>query len=200
MNERVKKFIEKYIDKINNNEFESLYFLANHEFSYTGDVGRLTAILLEAGIDPLQYMKTIPCCYYDGFEKSEIPPISKTVTEIHSEAFFNSDIVSLTIPGNVKILHNNAIDYACLLQKVILEDGVEYIGRDCFNDCSELEFLSLPNTVETIEAEAFIRCTNLVEIEFRGTMEQWEAVEKSMLAFENCYVQTIKCKNGDIEL
>lgn len=200
MNERVKRFIEKYIDKISSNEFESLYFLANHEFVHTGDVGGLTSSLLTAGIDPLQYMKQMPSGYYDGFEGAEIPSISKTVTEIHSEAFFNSDIVSLTIPGTIKTLHQNAIDYACDLQTAVLEDGVEYLGRYCFNDCSELEFLSLPATINIIEAEAFIRCRNLVEIEFRGSIEQWEAIEKSMLAFENCYVQTVKCTDGDVEL
>ncbi len=45
--------------------------------------------------------------------------------------------------------------------KVILPDGLQEIGSWCFNNCSELQSVNIPDTVKTIKTGAFSRCEKL---------------------------------------
>ena len=50
------------------------------------------------------------------------------------------------------------------VKKVVIENGVTYIGRDAFIGCRYLTYVSIPNTVTSIGEKAFAGCSSLVSI------------------------------------
>lgn len=64
-------------------------------------------------------------------------------------------------------------------------EGVQYIGGNCFNSCSNLESLKLPPTLNIIGHGAFNGCINLKELTVNNN------VELSPAMFDNCNLETI---------
>ena len=72
-------------------------------------------------------------------------------------------------------------------------DGVNYIGKEAFADCSKLQTITLPNTLQYIGEDALSGCTELRSVFYRGTRKQWSTVfgadmihtEKIQFAYES---------------
>lgn len=60
-------------------------------------------------------------------------------------------------------------------------DGMENLPAECFNHCSNLEYISLGTHLKTIPFGCFLRCTKLVYIELPKTCTRIEAI-----AFQDC--------------
>jgi len=54
--------------------------------------------------------------------------------------------------------------YSSSIKKVVIENGVESIGKYAFYDCTGLTSVTIPNSVETIGEGAFKGCTGLTSI------------------------------------
>lgn len=50
------------------------------------------------------------------------------------------------------------------IKNVQIEEGITYIGKNCFKGCKELEKISIPSTLETITDSLFCDCEKLKEI------------------------------------
>jgi len=88
--------------------------------------------------------------------------------------------------------------YECgSLKSVVLPSTVKKIGEKAFADCFNLSSLFIPESVKEICKDAFSSCNSLYEIDFGGTIAQWEAVEKNDVWNNNCHVKTVKCTDGD---
>lgn len=88
--------------------------------------------------------------------------------------------------------------YECgSLKSVVLPSTVKKIGEKAFGDCFYLSSLFIPESVKEICKDAFSSCNSLYEIDFGGTVAQWEAVEKNDVWNNNCHVKTVKCTDGD---
>ena len=81
---------------------------------------------------------------------------------------------TLTISGTGKIKdwrYSNptedwhASQYTNLIQRVIIEEGVTYIGNYAFEECSSLISIEIPEGVTSIGEWAFSRCSSLTNIE-----------------------------------
>ena len=107
--------------------------------------------------------------------------IPNSVTSIGSSAFYGcSGLTSLTIPNSVKSIGCNAfrdtkwyynqpdgilyLDNCCLGYKgekptgsLNITNGTRLIGDDAFYNCSGLISISIPNTIETIGKDAFVK-------------------------------------------
>ena len=57
-----------------------------------------------------------------------------------------------------------------------IPDGVTKIKRHAFMLCSDIISIVIPDSVIEIGEEAFNGCTNLTDVSFGGTQEQWSAV------------------------
>ena len=91
-----------------------------------------------------------------------------------------TDVVTVSIPNNVK-----------------------KIGAFAFLNCKSLNFVSIPASVENIETSAFLGCKSLVNISFCGTVAQWIAIKgKKWIIWEpiHCPVKTVKCIDGDYDM
>ena len=77
-----------------------------------------------------------------------------------------NDVVSVVVSAHA---HNNKIkdhtfSKCSELNKVVLNEGVQRIGRNAFSYCESLEYITLPSTVAEIDNYAFQHCTKLKEI------------------------------------
>ena len=162
----LKEFIEQNIDLISDNEFNDVY---NKIKSYT--FTRLfTEAMLEADINPLNYVEAVPPRY-----------------------LYESNIQHVDIPSGIIVINKYSFADCRQMKEVTIPEGVIKIGEGAFMNCRALEKLHLPSTLKYIDVGAFQGCTNLKEVTFAGTTKQWLAVKDidgSLLQFE-----PIKCSD-----
>lgn len=116
-------------------------------------------------------------------------PVTNTILGVR-----NSDkIQELTIPSkingvkvkNIKISDGNMEK----LEKVIIEEGIETIGEQCFYDSPNLITVVIPKTVKKIEKQAFSKCDQLINITLPNTVEEiGEEAFSECLKLENVYI------------
>lgn len=83
--------------------------------------------------------------------------------------------------------------------KIILPNKLEYINHDAFGYCENIDFITIPNTVTYIGSRVF-DYTNITTIEYPGTIEEWNNIQKETNWINNNIIDviTIKCLDGDI--
>jgi hypothetical protein len=87
------------------------------------------------------------------------------------------------------------------ISSIVIPKNVTYIGEIAFQatHCSQI---SLPNTINFIANDAF-SCGVPVTINYDGTKEQWEAIEKkehwNTENEENGVILTVLCSDGSIQ-
>lgn len=84
------------------------------------------------------------------------------------------------------------------LKKVTLPDTLTTINASGFQSCPALCEVSLPAGLKKICNGAFAVCHALSQLTFRGTMEQWTAVEKELGWNADTVIEAVHCSNGTI--
>ena len=102
--------------------------------------------------------------------------ILRNVTKVPRKMFFGLDVVKVEIPKNILTIGNRA-----------------------FCDCAELLRVKLPKSVKEIENYAFYMCPDLYEIDYEGTMEDWNEIRKGELWHSGRSLY-INCSDGEIKL
>ena len=206
------------------NDMQELYKLAVDGFMQgyllAGHIGELTAILMQAGINPLLGMIEIPTyflCMQVGIESFSVP---QGITKINGSAFEYTDLESITIPNSVKVIGWFAFADCKLLKEIVIPESVEemkqstflhctnlqsaiikgritVLPQNCFDGCTNLIHIELPGTLEQIESYAFRNCTKLKEIKFAGTMEQWKNIKIDKYN-SRTLSRRIVCSDGNI--
>ena len=124
------------------------------------------------------YDGTVVC--YDG-NNTEITDIPSTATRLADYLFYKSNIVSVTIPGNITTVGNSCFSWCQQLETVSVQAGVETIGEEAFEYCSNLKEAKLSNGIIQIGTEAFYYCTSLDYVRLPNTLK---TLESSL--FSNC--------------
>ena len=167
------KILEANINLIDCNQFSELYSKLKPHFTYI-----ITEKLLEAEINPLNYINYIPAYYL---------------------AYTNR--INFKIPDNIRSISPCAF-LGSNLESIIIPEGVTFICPKAFEDCSELKSLSLPNSLRAIATNAFRNCHSLKDITYNGTIEEWKKIVVSITAFVtsiNDY-KAVQCIDGPITL
>ncbi len=80
---------------------------------------------------------------------------------------------------------------------------VTAIGAGAFHDRPELTSVTIPCSVKIIGTSAFQSCSALTSITFKGTMKQWNAIQKEENWDLNIGIYagfyTVHCTDGDIK-
>lgn len=148
VNPYLKKFIERHADLLAGCDFDQLYRDLQNTVSMNWEsIGEFTRMLLEAEINPLDYLEEVPAAYlFQGQdEKSAFPP-SK-----------------LILPSNIKIICKLAFARCSQLKEIVLPEGLDFIGSEAFQ-YSGLEKINLPNSLTRLREAAFKGCQSLTHI------------------------------------
>lgn len=157
---KIFNFVSKYKELIDSSNFKALYERAEKEIP----VAELTEMLLSANINPLKYLSYIPedFLFYEYPEAANVANVtSVTLNEniceyVDEHAFTGSNIVELDFKGL----------------------GLISIESQAFYN-SKLTKITLPDTLERIEFQAFAYCDNLRDIWYEGTADDWKVIEKA---------------------
>ena len=91
------------------------------------------------------------------------------------------------------------------LTDFVFPSGITTISDYVLSECTALESVTIPAGVTSIDMCAFGNCTSLNSITFKGTMAQWEAIEKALAIDEysmdwnyNCPSITVTCTDGTV--
>jgi hypothetical protein len=197
MDSAIKQFIEENIDLIEDDRWEEVYKKYRSKIRLDGN---FTLTLLEAGIDPLDYLNYIPERYLEStnIKKFAIPD---SVTSIGDQAFYNcSSLTSINIPDSVTSIGEMAFAVCSSLTSITIPDSVTRIGNYAFYGCSSLTSITIGGSVTSIGNSAFYYCSSLTSITFNGTIAAWNSIEKGGYWKYNVPAKTIKCKDGDARL
>ena len=85
------------------------------------------------------------------------------------------------------------------LDSVVLDIEIKVIKTRMFYYCANLKEIHLPNTVETIENQAFSSCPKLTDVYYSGSMEEWKRIELDEEWYSSNNIVTVHCSDGDIE-
>ena len=172
---------------------DSVTRIGSYAFQYCSS---LTSIELPSGLITIEKGVFYRC---SGLVSIEIPD---SVTEIGDSAFaYCSSLKSVSIRGNGDIARASAspairvarsgqlvpvvspsigkfaFAYCSSLTSIEIPNGTTSLGEGAFQDCSSLTSIRIPDSVTTIGDDAFAGCS-LAAIQFEGTREQWDAIEK----------------------
>ncbi len=164
----------------------------------------ITEVTLPEGLTKLDVRAFSYC---SNLAKINIP---STVTEIGASAFYNcSSLTEITLPKGLTTIENELFEGCASLKKVVIPEGVTTIEAEAFQFCRSLTELILPDGVTTVGGNAFDVCSKLesivfpvslksVEISvferylktvyFRGTPEEWAAVDTQNAALQDATV------------
>ena len=81
-----------------------------------------------------------------------------------------------------------------------MPSSVISIGSKAFINCFKLNRVIIPKEVKRLGDCVFENCSLLKDLIFNGTIEEWNAIEKSDNWKEKSSLERIICKDGDIVL
>lgn len=110
----------------------------------------------------------------------EIPESNDAKDEMftHDGTIFHSDLVSVKIPEGFTSIGYSAFNGCSSLTSITLPEGVTSIQDYAFYSCTSLTSIDLPESLTSIGQYAFCSCISLKTINFKGTEDQWNAIEK----------------------
>lgn len=128
-----------------------------------------------------------------------------SITSIGSHTFDGcSSLTSITIPNSVTNIGMYVFRDCSSLANITIPNSVTRIENDTFDNCSSLASITIPESVTSIRQSAFRNCSSLTNITYKGTKEQWNKIDKSILSGEvdwcDSTLKTITCTDGVITL
>lgn len=103
--------------------------------------------------------------------------IPENVTYIGVCAFHScSNLKNITIPNGIKVIEEGTF-YGCKsISSLVIPDGVTMIGHASLSCCDALASIDIPYGVTKIEESAFRYSSNLKDVYYGGTREQWNEI------------------------
>ena len=140
-----------------------------------------------------------------GCENLRDVTIPESVIKIGNSAFDGCiSLKSITIPENVEKIDDIAFGDCKSLENVNIKNGSIEIGHAAFQSCISLKSITIPESVTSIRQSAFENCSSLTNITYKGTKEQWNKIDKSIVSGEvdwcDLTLKTITCTDGVITL
>lgn len=139
-----------------------------------------------------QGLHVLPAYMASDCPMLETVNLPDTIRRIGTGAFSHcSALAHADIPEHCDQIDELAFWKCSALSSVQLPYGTRVIAYGTFWDCGALSRVSLPASLETIEPMAFYR-TDLRDVFYDGTPEQWEAVNVEQQGFTQTGVQILQ--------
>ena len=74
------------------------------------------------------------------------------------------------------------------------------IMKNCFYNCTNLTYVSLPSSLTELGQAAFYNCSNLTSLNYAGSMSEWSSVTLGSEWKTNSGITTVICSDGTITL
>lgn len=94
-------------------------------------------------------------------------------------------LTNIIIPENVTSIGGDAFQWCTNLLSITIPKSITRIENFTFAYCSNLTKIIIPDTITYIGAQSIGYCYDLININYMGTEEQWNAIEKC--SNWNCY-------------
>lgn len=113
--------------------------------------------------------------------------VEYSVTTIANTAFRgNADITSVNIPGTVSKTSSSCFRDCTSLKNIILNEGIEDIVAGTFQ-CTAVEEVKFPKSLQTIRKYALNGCTNLKNVYFYSDVNILTSVFHNSTSIQNIY-------------
>ena len=120
---------------------------------------------------------------------------------IRAYAFYMcADLTSVTISDAVVGIEQNAFAHCKRIENITFPDSLIAICEYAFYECDELAQISLGKNITRIGAYAFDECYKLENVLFRGTVEEWNAVEQGYCWIFYTPATEVICTDGAVNL
>lgn len=148
----IKQVLKNHIEDLKNNNLDPIF----RACSTATNAGKLRDLLLQQGIDPLEYVTEIPYRYFYDEELDTLDLSKYTNIEfIRPRAFNYSKINTLILPSTIKKLEIQAFSSTFITKgNLDLPEGIKEIPEECFKYSGILE-LKIPESVLVIQSNAF---------------------------------------------
>ena len=109
--------------------------------------------------------------------------IPDSVTSIGNYAFSGCSKLQFNEYENCKYLGNENNPYLALISTTtnmssyIIHDDTKVIADYAFNGCTRLTSIVIPDSVTTVGGHAFASCSDLKDVYYKGSAEEWNAIE-----------------------
>ncbi len=120
-----------------------------------------------------------------------------SVTSLGVSALAGTPLQSIRLSGGLTIIEQYTLENCGLLTEIIIPEGIEKIDMHAISSCFSLKRVSLPRSLKTLMRTAIINST-CEEIDYAGTLAEWEAVVKQNRWYGNNEDLVIHCTDGDI--
>lgn len=107
--------------------------------------------------------------------------IPENVTRIGDNAFEESQIESVTLPGTLQVIGRYSFSSSKNLSEIVMPNSVESLGTSAFSWCKKLKKVVLSDNIREIPNSSFIHCIALREFLFGKNVNKI-----SDNAFEDC--------------
>ncbi len=116
------------------------------------------------------YTGSLIFCNCTSLEEITLP---ETLTVIGDVSFSGcTKLKKINIPEGVTRVGQFAFNNTAL-EEITIPDSVTNIGGRTFGGCSKLKKVTIGKSITSIPGSAFAGCSNLTDVYYRGTEEQW---------------------------
>lgn len=100
--------------------------------------------------------------------------IQYRVLEIGIEAFFETNVESVSIKANLERINYRAFEYCKSLREIVLPDSIKKIGEAAFGFCSILKSINIPCSLKETPQFCFYKCESLESVTLGDNLTKLE--------------------------
>ena len=133
--------------------------------------GCLDNVIVPEGVKCINSTAFCGCDYLSSINLSK-------VTKLDYCVFMGCDgLEAITLPDTLTEIYGSAFQDCTGLTEIVIPDHVTLLDEWAFKGCSNLKQITLPVSLKTIGGAPFEACTALTDIFYKGSSEDWEAID-----------------------